>query len=91
MCLHEPTFQKGHVIPKDGWPQWGYKESWAPEIHYVDNNFIVYFSLLKTEDDVRAVGYAKSKDPFGPYQVSDAPIIESWLGAIDTTWFRDPV
>ena len=57
----------------------------------MDNNFIVYFSLLKTEDDVRAVGYAKSKDPFGPYQVSDAPIIESWLGAIDTTWFRDPV
>ena len=85
--------QKSYVIPKDGWPEWGVKQAWAPEIHYIDNNFIVYFSLAKS-DKRRAIGYAKSlnsSNPFGPYKISEGPIIESDLGSIDPTWFRDPM
>ena len=86
-------FQKGFVITHDNWPSWGRAEAWAPEIHFVDGTYIVYFSMLKSDEDVRAIGYAKpvnSTDPYGPYEVSSSPIIQSTYGSIDCTWFRDP-
>ena len=82
------------MIQADEWPVWGYTDAWAPEIHRVDNGFIVYFSMKKTEDGKHAVGYARSRNasnPFGPYEISQRPLIQSDTGSIDTTWFKDPL
>ncbi len=88
------SFQVGHVFPVGGWPSWAYVDMWAPEIHRVDDNFHVYFSGRKRDDDRLAIGLARSSNPssfLGPYVDMGRPIIEDEVGCIDIHWFRDPV
>ena len=35
---------KGHVFPAGGWPDWAIENMWAPEIHFVNGTFVVYFT-----------------------------------------------
>ena len=84
----------GHVFPQDGWPTWAYRDMWAPEIHWVDGNYHVYFSARNSADNNLAIGLARSlnaSNPFGPYQDLGAPIIQNDLGVIDIHYFLDPV
>ena len=87
------VFQKGHVFGKDAWPSWAYEHAWAPEMHFVNGSYRVYFSMKARATDVWAIGVATSanrSNPFGPYVDSGDPIIEHTNGAIDITWFKDP-
>ena len=85
-----------HVFESEGWPKWAHKEcknAWAPEIHLVNGNYQVYFSMRQHSDDQMAIGVAIStnkSNPFGPYKDIGHPIIQHPTGAIDVTWFRDP-
>ena len=35
---------KGHVFPAGAWPGWAVENMWAPEIHFVNGTFVVYFT-----------------------------------------------
>ena len=35
---------KGHVFPTGAWPSWAVENMWAPEIHFVNGTFVVYFT-----------------------------------------------
>ena len=35
---------KGHVFPAGAWPDWAFENMWAPEIHFVNGTFVVYFT-----------------------------------------------
>lgn len=66
---------------------------WAPEIHFVNGRFMVYFSARKKSNSKLAIGVAIStdpKNPFGPYEDYGTPIIEDFYGAIDIHYFKDP-
>ena len=81
----------GHVFPKDGWPEWGFTNAWAPEIHYVDGRFNVYFTMRQTVNKILAIGVAVSNSPFGPFEDSGQPLASTPTnGSIDATWFKDP-
>ena len=74
--------------------EWAYRDFWAPEIHFVNGRYLVYFSARQKSNDRLAIGVAISQnpiDPFGPYYDFGRPIIEGEPGVIDIHWFRDPV
>ena len=84
-------FQRGYVFQGESWPSWARTDMWAPEIHFVNGRFMVYFSARKT--DLLCIGVAISKDPlnpFGPYEDYGEPIIDEYPGVIDIHWFQDP-
>ena len=35
---------KGHVFPSGAWPDWAVENMWAPEIHFVNGTFVIYFT-----------------------------------------------
>jgi len=91
---------KGHVFPAGTWPDWAVENMWAPEIHFVNGTFLVYFTggsvFLSLVHRVH-VGVARSLSgsPWGPYtDPLGSPLVEeplSLTGAIDPHYFRDPV
>lgn len=83
--------QKGHVFPPLDWPVWAERDMWAPEIHFVNEEFHVYFAARDREDQKLKIGCAiSSTGPWGPYQDIGFPFIYYELGAIDVHWFKDP-
>ena len=72
--------------------KWSYTDFWAPEIHYVNNNYYVYFSARNKVNNKLCIGVAVSSNstsPFGPYIEHETPIIQHPDGVIDITWFQD--
>lgn len=82
----------GHVFPAGHWPTWTLVDMWAPEIHFVDGKFHVYFAGRNIDSGVMNIGLAISDGPFGPYQDIGQPLINNGnLEVIDITWFMDPI
>ena len=74
---------------------------WAPEIHYINDTFYVYFSSHNKDPSCHiiipgschSIGVAISEssgNPFGPYHDYGKPILDGRFGVIDVTWFKDP-
>ena len=53
---------KGHAFPGGTWPTWAYMDMWAPELHFVNGAFILYFSGRMKTTRRLAVGVAVAKD-----------------------------
>ena len=73
--------------------KWAYDDFWAPEIHFVNSHYYVYYSARSIYNNKLCIGVAISSNnsnPFGPYEELDRPIIEHPDGVIDITWFQDP-
>ena len=90
---HSVTLKAGHVFPANEWPTWAVTDMWAPEIHYVNNCYHVYYSARNRANSQLAIGCAISVEcdnPLGPYRDNGNPILEHPLGVIDVHWFRDP-
>ena len=65
---------------------------WAPEIHFVNGSFHVYFSAKSNINGRFSIGVAQSNNPTGSFLDVGKPIIEnSELGVIDVHWFKDPM
>lgn len=80
----------GSFVLPDGKPTWAANGSrnWAPEIHYVGDRFIAYFTTVNGAN-VLSIGAAFAEHPAGPYTEVDHPIVEHPDGAIDANYFRD--
>ncbi len=86
--------QVGNVFPNGGWPQWAIKDMWAPEMQFVNGNFLVYFSGRDGASNQLSIGVARSLNPtdfLGPYEDLGQPLVQKDPGVIDVHWFRDPV
>eukprot|EP00090_Calanus_glacialis_P047331 TRINITY_DN9771_c0_g1_i2.p1 TRINITY_DN9771_c0_g1~~TRINITY_DN9771_c0_g1_i2.p1 ORF type:complete len:263 (+),score=49.82 TRINITY_DN9771_c0_g1_i2:35-823(+) len=71
--------RRGWVFPRGSWPSWAYVDMWAPEIHFVNGIFTVYFTARKKNTKKLSVGVASSLEPlnpFGPYEDLGHPLIE---------------
>ena len=85
---------------KSSWPKWVRSDMWAPEIHFVNGTFYVYFSARNNDPECHmiipgschsiGVAISESGGPFGPYQDYGTPIMNGRFGVIDVTWYRDP-
>ena len=65
---------------------------WAPEIHYVNSTFNVYFSCRivgRLYHYSIGVAISTSDSPLGPYRDYGEAIIDEPFGAIDVTYFKD--
>ena len=54
---------------------------WAPEIHFVNNKYHIYYSAKNKITGWHALGLAISENPLGPYtgkSFSDVLILASW-------------
>ena len=84
--------QRGFVFPSGSWPVWATGYMWAPEIHFVNGMFHVYFSGKSNINQRFCIGVAQSADHTGPFVDLGTPIIENEdLGVIDVHWFMDPM
>ena len=60
---------KSYVFSSKNFPIWARSKFYAPEIHYVDGQYLVYYAAAR-EDDKHSVGVAVSHTgPFGKYKV----------------------
>ena len=92
-CLLFVWLQKGYVFSQNEWPTWARTDMWAPEIHYVNDGYLVYFSAKHKQTGYHAIGVAISANktnPLGPYYDFGKPLIEDSNGVIDAHWFKDP-
>lgn len=82
------------VFNIQSWPVWAKDNMWAPELHYVNGRYIVYFTARDYMGrTVIGAALAQTNDPFGPYKDIGRPLIvsaESLGGAIDPHYFKDP-
>ena len=68
---------------------------WAPEIHYVNNNYIVYFTARQKVTKALCIGAAVSTTgtPLGPYKDLGKPLVTNTtykgIGVIDVHHFYD--
>lgn len=87
--------QQGYVFPPESWPSWASENFWAPEIHLVNNNYIVYFSASHKESGKFSIGAAVSNtgEITGPYADLGWPLVEDFTdpksGVIDVHHFYD--
>jgi len=73
-------------------PVWSNNELlWAPEIHYVNGQYIALFAASSREDGKACIGIATSSSPSGPFEDSGQPLIyDPTIGVIDPTLFLNP-
>jgi beta-xylosidase len=89
----------GYIFPAGTAPGWIKSDPWAPEIHRVGDRYLAFFTAKSKATDRMALGIAVADRPEGPWtdrgvlqgKPDGEPILgESPIGAIDSSYFRDP-
>jgi beta-xylosidase len=81
---------QGHVFPSGHRPAWAKQDFWAPEIHKVGSQYVVYFAA-RGADGMLAVGAASSSSSLGPYTDLGQPLVhDSSMGLIDPSEINTP-
>ena len=82
----------GYIFPAGTAPSWIDGNPWAPELHHVDGRYLAFYTAKSRDTGKMALGVAVADDPAGPYVDRGGPILaEAPIGAIDSTFFRDPL
>jgi GH43 family beta-xylosidase len=76
---------RGHLFPAGQKPAWAVSDFWAPEIHRIGSQWIVYFTA-RGSDGQLAIGAAYSDGPLDNYVELPSPLVHSsTVGLIDAT------
>lgn len=59
--------------------------AWAPEIHFIDNKWYIYYAVPKSNKEDRRMYALSSNNPFGPYKLEGQITDSSDKWAIDGT------
>ena len=82
------------VFTSSNWPAWVKDRTWAPEIHFVNGRYIVYYTAGMLDGRLSCgAAIAETSNPFGSYKDIGDPLVESPSslgGAIDPHYFKDP-
>lgn len=78
-----------YVFP-DSAPGWAYKNFWAPELSYDEEQDMVYayYTARDAESDRLSVAVASAENPEGPY-TDHGPLVSQEMGSIDAYEVRD--
>merc|ERR1711971_795029 len=82
---------KGHAFPGGTWPSWAYMDMWAPELHFVNGVFTLYFSGRMKTTRKLAIGVAVAKDLgdlFSGFKDLGYPLLQHSEGVIDPHFYR---
>ena len=83
------------MFTKSNWPAWIKDRLWAPELHHMNGQYLVFFTGGGQDGKLASgVAIATTDDPFGPYKDMGTALTESphsLGGAIDPHYFKDPV
>ncbi|MDB5208005.1 MAG: hypothetical protein JWR72_3080 [Flavisolibacter sp.] len=82
----------GYVFPRGHKPLWasdgeGISDYWAPEMHWVKDEYRVYFVAREKGSLELCVGMARSAKPDGPFVAGDVPVLKG--NVIDPHLFVD--
>ena len=72
----------GTVFDEETKPVWAAPGSffWAPDIRYVDGQYVMYFTVTNTQQHADpwdfAIGAATAPTPAGPWTATDGPVVE---------------
>ncbi len=72
----------GTVFNEETKPAWAAPGSffWAPDIRYVDGQYVMYFTVTNTQQHADpwdfAIGAATAPTPAGPWTATDGPVVE---------------
>lgn len=81
----------GHVFPSGTRPDWATGDFWAPELHQVGDQWVVYYSARAASDGSLALGAATSESPLGPFTDLGRPLLhDPTPGVIDAHFFEAP-
>jgi arabinan endo-1,5-alpha-L-arabinosidase len=76
---------RGHVFPAGHWPSWAKSDFWAPEIHVVGGQYVVYFSARDAGGQL-SIGVASASSALGPFVDVGQPLIhDPAMGLIDAS------
>lgn len=78
-----------YVFP-EGSPEWAYKNFWAPELSYDEeqDKVYAYYTARDEDSDRLSVAVASADNPEGPY-TDHGPLVAQELGSIDAYEARD--
>ncbi|GAB3731423.1 hypothetical protein GCM10027590_40430 [Nocardiopsis nanhaiensis] len=92
----------GTIFDDDNQPDWAHEDSmfWAPDIRYVDGQYVLYYSMTHTADgdgDMDyAIGSATAPTPAGPWTDTGGAVVEprpdgegGYFNSIDPALFID--
>lgn len=82
---------KGYAFPGGTWPSWAYMDMWAPELHFIDGVFTLYFSGRMKTTRKLALGVAVAKDLgdlFSGFKDLGYPLLQHHKGVIDPHFYR---
>ncbi|KAH3765159.1 family 43 glycosylhydrolase [Pelomyxa schiedti] len=80
----------GFVFNSSTKPSWASKCFWAPELHVVGGRIMVYFVACDSAG-LLSIGGGYASHPQGPYTALEYRLVNDPLGAIDPSFFKDPV
>jgi arabinan endo-1,5-alpha-L-arabinosidase len=84
----EGFHEVGKVFEPGQAPKWAKNDFWAPEIHRVDNKWVVYYTARDNSGKL-SIGAAISDHANGPYKDIGRPLVQDpRTGVIDATHFR---
>jgi arabinan endo-1,5-alpha-L-arabinosidase len=79
-----------HVFPSGYKHPWAGQDFWAPEIHFVTGQYVVYYTARKRDTGMLCVGAAYANQPTGPFTDIGQPLVlATTVGFIDATYFHD--
>jgi arabinan endo-1,5-alpha-L-arabinosidase len=83
----------GFVFPEGRKPAWaldgeGRSDFWAPELHRLGSEYLVFFAARSRHDGELAIGLARSADPQGPFVAEEQPLLAG--GVIDPHVLVEP-
>ena len=80
----------GHVFPRGRTPGWAKEDFWAPEIHFIGDRLVCYFTARHTSGQL-TLGVATATAVEGPWQdIGEPLLVDDAVGWIDAHLFRDP-
>ncbi len=85
--------QVGFVFPEGEKPGWaldgeGQSDFWAPELHYVAGEYLVFFVARSKDGGELVIGVARSSTPYGPFVADEQPLVTD--GVIDPHVLVEP-
>jgi arabinan endo-1,5-alpha-L-arabinosidase len=70
---------------------------WAPEVHYIDGQYVMYYTASNTATGGSAIGIATASSPAGPWKGSGGPVVAprmdsqgGYLSTIDPDEIQGP-
>jgi len=78
-------------FPGGTWPSWAYMDMWAPELHFINGVFTLYFSARMKTTRKLALGVAVAKDLgdlFSGFKDLGYPLLQHHKGLIDPHFYR---